>query len=271
MRRALEDVGLEPERFVDRYPHQLSGGQRQRVAIAAALVLEPDGPDLRRAGLDARRLGARADPAGAARPARDAAGSALLFITHDLSLAWSLCDRLAVMYLGRIVEQGARRRRDRAPAAPLHAGAGRRRPGARGGRRRHRELLGGRAARRDRRPAGLPLPPALPAALRALRPGRPAAARRRGARASWPPACCTTRRSAGTGRCREVTERWRDIARAGRACSSPGARNAITDVPGVRVGHAQAASGERTGVTVVEPPVAAGARRRRRWSTARAS
>ena len=41
VRRALEDVGLEPERFLRRYPHQLSGGQRQRVAIAAALVLEP--------------------------------------------------------------------------------------------------------------------------------------------------------------------------------------------------------------------------------------
>ena len=55
---------------------------------------------------------------------------ALLFITHDLSLAWSLCDRLAVMYLGRIVEQGTRRGRDRAPAAPLHAGARGRRAGA---------------------------------------------------------------------------------------------------------------------------------------------
>ena len=41
--RAMEDVGLAPERFLDRYPHELSGGQRQRVAIAAALVLEPDG------------------------------------------------------------------------------------------------------------------------------------------------------------------------------------------------------------------------------------
>jgi oligopeptide/dipeptide ABC transporter ATP-binding protein len=43
VQRAMEDVGLEPERFLERYPHQLSGGQRQRVAIAAALVLEPDG------------------------------------------------------------------------------------------------------------------------------------------------------------------------------------------------------------------------------------
>ena len=43
VRRAMEDVGIDPERFADRYPHQLSGGQRQRVAIAAALVLEPEG------------------------------------------------------------------------------------------------------------------------------------------------------------------------------------------------------------------------------------
>ena len=54
-----------------------------------------------------------------------------VFITHDLSLAWSLCDRIAVMYLGRVVEQGIGRGRDRAPSAPLHAGAGDRDPGAR--------------------------------------------------------------------------------------------------------------------------------------------
>jgi oligopeptide/dipeptide ABC transporter ATP-binding protein len=106
MRRALEDVGLEPERFLDRYPHELSGGQRQRVAIAAALVLEPDGLicDEPVSMLD---VSVRAQILQVLMELRARRELALLFITHDLSLAWSLCDRLAVMYLGRIVEQGA--------------------------------------------------------------------------------------------------------------------------------------------------------------------
>jgi oligopeptide/dipeptide ABC transporter ATP-binding protein len=104
--RALGDVGLEPERFLDRYPHELSGGQRQRVAIAAALVLEPDGLicDEPVSMLDVSVRAQILDVLLALRRKRDLS---LLFITHDLSLAWSLCDRLAVMYLGRIVEQGS--------------------------------------------------------------------------------------------------------------------------------------------------------------------
>jgi oligopeptide/dipeptide ABC transporter ATP-binding protein len=104
--RALEDVGLDPERFSERYPHQLSGGQRQRVAIAAALVLEPDGLicDEPVSMLDAS---VRAQILTVLVELRQRRGMALIFITHDLSLAWALCDRIAVMYLGRIVEQGA--------------------------------------------------------------------------------------------------------------------------------------------------------------------
>jgi oligopeptide/dipeptide ABC transporter ATP-binding protein len=106
VRRAMEDVGLEPGRFLDRYPHQLSGGQRQRVAIASALVLEPDGLicDEPVSMLD---VSVRAQILQVLIELRRRRDLALLFITHDLSLAWSLCDRLAVMYLGRIVEQGA--------------------------------------------------------------------------------------------------------------------------------------------------------------------
>lgn len=106
VRRAMEDVGLEPARFLDRYPHQLSGGQRQRVAIAAALVLEPDGLicDEPVSMLD---VSVRAQILQVLMELRQRRELALLFITHDLSLAWSLCDRLAVMYLGRIVEQGS--------------------------------------------------------------------------------------------------------------------------------------------------------------------
>jgi oligopeptide/dipeptide ABC transporter ATP-binding protein len=106
VRQAMEDVGLDPQRFLDRYPHQLSGGQRQRVAIAAALVLEPDGLicDEPVSMLD---VSVRAQILQVLIDLRRRRDLALLFITHDLSLAWSLCDRLAVMYLGRIVEQGS--------------------------------------------------------------------------------------------------------------------------------------------------------------------
>ena len=103
---ALRSVGLEPPvEFATRYPHQLSGGQRQRVSIAAAMILEPelvvaDEPvsmlDVSlRAGILRLMLDLRAE--------RD---FAYLFITHDLSLAWVFADRIAVMYLGRIVESG---------------------------------------------------------------------------------------------------------------------------------------------------------------------
>jgi oligopeptide/dipeptide ABC transporter ATP-binding protein len=106
VRRAMGDVGLEPERFLARRPYELSGGQRQRVAIAAALVLEPDGlicdepVSMLDASVSSQILSVLVE-------LQRRRGLALLFITHDLSLAWSLCDRLAVMYLGRVVEQGS--------------------------------------------------------------------------------------------------------------------------------------------------------------------
>src|SRR5204863_3658258 len=104
--RAMEDVGLDPERYLDRYPHQLSGGQRQRVAIAAALVLEPEGLicDEPVSMLDAS---VRSQILGVLLGLQKTRGLGLVFITHDLALAWSLCDRIAVMYLGRMVEEGS--------------------------------------------------------------------------------------------------------------------------------------------------------------------
>jgi len=101
----MRDVGLDPERFRRRYPHQLSGGQRQRVAIAAALVLEPDGLicDEPVSMLDAS---VRSQILTVLVELQKRRNLSLVFITHDLSLAWSLCDRIAVMYLGRVVERG---------------------------------------------------------------------------------------------------------------------------------------------------------------------
>jgi oligopeptide/dipeptide ABC transporter ATP-binding protein len=106
---ALEQVGLAPaELFADRYPHELSGGQRQRVAIAASLVL---GPELLVADEPVSMLdvSVRAGILAILDELRDQ-GLAVLMITHDLSTAARFADRICVMYLGRIVEEGPARR-----------------------------------------------------------------------------------------------------------------------------------------------------------------
>jgi oligopeptide/dipeptide ABC transporter ATP-binding protein len=114
---ALEQVGLAPaELFVDRYPHELSGGQRQRVAIAASLVL---GPDLLVADEPVSMLdvSVRAGILGILDELRNL-GLAVLMITHDLSTAARFADRICVMYLGRIVEEGPARQVIDSPRHP---------------------------------------------------------------------------------------------------------------------------------------------------------
>ena len=103
---ALSLAGLRPpERFFLRYPHELSGGQRQRVVIAGALVLEPDiiVADEPVSSLDAS---VRGEILALLLKLREKLGLSLLVVTHDLGLAWNIADRVAVMYLGRIVEEG---------------------------------------------------------------------------------------------------------------------------------------------------------------------
>jgi oligopeptide/dipeptide ABC transporter ATP-binding protein len=103
---ALSRAGLRPpERFFQRYPHELSGGQRQRVVIAGALVLNPQVlvADEPVASLDASVGGQILE---LLLRLRDESGLSALVVTHDLGLAWNIADRIAVMYLGRIVETG---------------------------------------------------------------------------------------------------------------------------------------------------------------------
>ena len=106
MRQALEESGLKPaEIYLDRLPHELSGGQRQRVVIAAALVLEPslllaDEP------VSMLDVSIRAEILNLLIELRQRRGISVLFITHDLATAAYLAERVAVMYLGRIVEIG---------------------------------------------------------------------------------------------------------------------------------------------------------------------
>jgi peptide/nickel transport system ATP-binding protein len=103
---ALESSGLRPARdYLFRYPHELSGGQRQRVCIAGAIVLEPDVivADEPVASLD---VSIRNDILKLMVAQSRSLGVTYIFITHDLSLAWVISDRIAVMYLGTIVELG---------------------------------------------------------------------------------------------------------------------------------------------------------------------
>jgi peptide/nickel transport system ATP-binding protein len=116
--RALERVGLAPATlFAERFPHQLSGGQRQRVAIAASLVLEPDLliADEPVSMLD---VSARAGVLSLLDTLRRDGDMAVLMITHDLSVAAHYADRIAVMYLGRVVEEGPAREVVRSPVHP---------------------------------------------------------------------------------------------------------------------------------------------------------
>ena len=107
--RALEDAGLKPaESYLKRFPHQLSGGQRQRVVIAGALVLEPilllaDEP------VSMLDVSIRAEIINLLADLRKTRGISVIFITHDLGTVGYFADRVAVMYLGRIVEIGSMR------------------------------------------------------------------------------------------------------------------------------------------------------------------
>jgi oligopeptide/dipeptide ABC transporter ATP-binding protein len=103
---ALRRAGLRPpERFFLSYPHELSGGQRQRLIIASAIVLQPQVivADEPVSMLDAS---VRGEILRLLVELKASMGLTLLLITHDLGFAWALADRVAVMYLGKIVEIG---------------------------------------------------------------------------------------------------------------------------------------------------------------------
>ena len=113
--KVLEAVGLGPG-DLERYPHEFSGGQRQRIAIARAVVIEPslvlaDEP------VSALDVSLQAQILNLIVALRRRLGLAMLFVSHDLNVVAHLCDRIAVMYLGGIIESG---HADRVLASPHH-------------------------------------------------------------------------------------------------------------------------------------------------------
>ena len=168
----LERVGLAPaEQFLDKYPSDLSGGQKQRAVLARAIILGPDAAGRRRAGVHARHERAGQDPRADAG-LKTELGLTYVYITHDLATAKFFCDRIAIMYLGRIVEIG--------PTAEIYANPRTPTPSRCCG-----DPRAGPAAQRAARPAArrgprrcgaaarLLVPSAMPGRLRPLRLGEP--------------------------------------------------------------------------------------------------
>jgi len=117
VKQILREVELvPPEEFMYRFPHELSGGQRQRVAIARAFILDPEFivADEPVSMLD---VSIRAEILNLMLSLVQRRGSSFLYITHDLALSRHICDRIAVMYLGKLVELGET---DTVIRKPLH-------------------------------------------------------------------------------------------------------------------------------------------------------
>ncbi len=112
----MQAVGLSPE-YLGRFPHEFSGGQRQRIAIACALATSPDILMCDEA-VSALDVSVRAQVLNLFADLQRKFGLTYMFVSHDMSVIEHICDRVAIMYLGRIMEIGVKRRVFDSPAHP---------------------------------------------------------------------------------------------------------------------------------------------------------